>query len=55
MHGMGRFVAVAFPVYLVLGRALVHVPFATRVFAFTSAATYLVLYSALYAAGYLIV
>jgi hypothetical protein len=54
MQGMGRFVAVAFPIYIVLGHVLLRLPLALRVFFFIVCGLYLGLYSALFASGYTI-
>jgi len=54
MGSMGRFVSVVFPIYLVLGQIATRLPFAVGTSLFAVAAFYLAVYSALFAAGYLI-
>lgn len=54
MGSMGRFVAVAFPIYLVLGQILVRLPGALRTALLALAGFFLAASTALYAARYLI-
>jgi len=54
MGSMGRFVAVVFPLYLVLGQILTRLPAAVAASLLAISAFYLAVYSALFAAGYLI-
>jgi hypothetical protein len=55
MASQGRFAAVVFPVYLVLGRLLCGAPLVVSVGVFGLSAVYLAIYSALFAAGYLMI
>lgn len=55
MAGMGRFVAVAFPIYIVLGHLLARLPTAISIGFLVIFGFLLGAYSALFAAGYLIV
>ena len=54
MASMGRFAAVAFPIYVVLGRWLSRLPPAAAAGLLTPSAFLMAAYSALFAAGYLI-
>lgn len=54
MAGHGRFVAVVFPIYLVLGGLLARSPLVARIVILALFAFYLGGYSALFAAGYLL-
>jgi hypothetical protein len=54
MGSMGRFVAVVFPVYLVVGELLARLPAPIRTAVVVLSGVFLVGYTALYAAGYLI-
>ncbi|HVC98430.1 MAG TPA: hypothetical protein VND64_32485 [Pirellulales bacterium] len=55
MQGMGRFVAVAFPIYVVLGQLFSRVPIVVATGLLAIFGFFLAAYSALFAAGYLIV
>lgn len=52
MSGMARYVSVAFPLYLVLGRLLEHVPAAVTAVLLGCSAFFLAAYAALFAKGY---
>jgi hypothetical protein len=55
MASQGRFAAVAFPVYLVLGRLLHAAPLVVSVGVFALFAVYLAVYAALFAAGHVMI
>jgi hypothetical protein len=55
MASQGRFAAVVFPVYLVLGRLLHAAPLVVSVGVFALSAVYLAVYAALFAAGYVMI
>ena len=55
MASQGRYASLAFPVYLVLGRLLCGAPLVVSVAVFAISAVYLVIYSALFAAGYVMI
>jgi hypothetical protein len=55
MASQGRYASLAFPVYLVLGRLLRGAPLAVSVGALALSGAYLAIYSALFAAGYLMI
>jgi hypothetical protein len=52
MASMGRFVAVAFPVYLVLGRALARLPAPVAAMALALSAVMLFVFAAMFSAGF---
>ena len=55
MASQGRYVSVVFPIYLVLGQLLCRVPVALAVGTLGLSSLYLIVYSAMLAAGYFIV
>ena len=54
MGSMGRFVAVVFPIYLVLGQLLVRLPGPVRAALLSLSGLFLATYTALYAARYVV-
>jgi len=55
MHSQGRFVAAAFPVYLVLGRVLAGSPAPCAALVLCLSAVAMAVYAALFAAGYMLI